>query len=770
MIYQSVIRSFCYLNSVVLIILSNVILYRQRKLDLVLSNIPKIAVTKCESPLISKEDCYHPALDVEVQFVTGNQNTIKPVYVYDFANADFYAFYDLVRNYDWNDLESISDPEMSLSEFYRILYSFFDKTVPVKHKAEFKLPHWFSLDLIRKIRLKNRLHGSGSHSAEFKQLGRAVKYQTRQEFQTYLGFIEENADVDPSSFWGYITSRTRGSGVPEEITFCNEKYTGSFEVANAFAQYFCGVFEPPNDGSDVMFDNCGNLELPRVTLDSVINSIKKLKAKKSVGTDNIPSYIFKGCIDIFAKPLVHIFNLSISKGVFPERLKEGVVIPLHKKGNTSEVENYRGITILNPIAKAFEYLLCDSIFNFVQNRIVQQQHGFVPDRATVSNLCVFSNYASNAIDSRKQMDVIFTDAEKAFDKVSHNLLLNKLINLGFSRNSITFFQSYLSNRPNSVRIGKELSEKYVATSGVPQGSNISPLLFTIFVNDLPECVKNAECLLFADDFKIFKVISSESDCIALQNDLDSVTHWFSKNKMFLNINKCFTMTFTRRINNLNFQYKINDEVLTRSDHCKDLGVTFQSNLRFNLHYQAILSKAFRMLGFIIRNTRHFRRIGTLIKLYNTFVRPHVEYASVIWSPTAECNKDLIERLQKIFLRYLYYKQYNIYPAFPVLVPYRNMLVTFNIQPLCDRRAIQSLLFIYYIVNNIKYKDFAIVNNIKLHVPKINLRLSNYAIFKTDVSSSSPLNNMLNICNSVLSNQNCDIFNTSVQGIRTLLNR
>ena len=99
-----------------------------------------------------------------------------------------------------------------------------------------------------------------------------------------------------------------------------------------------------------------------------------------------------------------------------------------------------------------------------------------------------------------------------------------------------------------------------------------------------------------------------------------------------------------------------------------------------------------------------------------------------------------------------------------------MLVTFNIQPLCDRRAIHSQLFIYYIVNNIKYKDFAIVNNIKLHVPKINLRLSNYAIFKTDVFSSSRLNNMLNICNSVLSNQNCDIFNTSVQGIRTLLNR
>ena len=231
--------------------------------------------------------------------------------------------------------------------------------------------------------------------------------------------------------------------------------------------------------------------------------------------------------------------------------------------------------------------------------------------------------------------------------------------------------------------------------------------------------------MYADDFKVYREIGDTEDCRKLQSDLDSISCWFQSNNMYLNADKCSVITYTRKVNVFKFDYSLNKASLTRHNKCKDLGVEFQSNLRFSDHYNSIINKAYRALGFVIRNSKHFKKIDSVVRLFNCLVRPHLEYAAVIWSPQTEVNINHIEKVQKRFLRYLYVRKYNEYPF---LVSYKSMLTSFKIQSLYDRRCMQSVLLIYNIVNSLKYKSSFLINYVNFYVPKINLRLQNNNIF------------------------------------------
>lgn len=770
-ISSSLMHFLCFNN---LVQVNSVYNFLGRRLDLVISNINNLAIQKCVSSLIV-EDNYHPSLRIDFSVKTTDVKKINSVYTYDYSKGNYLLLHSMMRDVNWDSLLNISNPNDCMSELYCKLYNVLDKTIPKKissksfHKRKF--PHWFSKDLIKKINIKNKMHRRNKFSIEFRDLRTSIKAQTKVEFREYHKNIEHNASLDPSGFWKFIKSKSQGNGVPEHIIHNDTSYEGSLDIANAFANYFKGVYEPSEiDVYSDFGDFWGNFDFVEITNDMTLAAIKKLKSKKSVSTDNIPSYIFKGCAEILAKPLTHLFNCALNTGVFPDTLKKSIVVPIYKKGGIDKIQNYRPINLLSPLAKVFEIILHENLQLLINEHIVKEQHGFLKDRSTISNLSVFTNSASLAIDNKQQLDVIYTDAEKAFDKVSHKLLLNKLIHFGLSKKAFELLKSYLTDRTCTVRIGNETSDAFTVTSGVPQGSNISPLLFILFVNDLPECIMHSECLLFADDFKIYKNVASESDCIDLQSDLTNVMTWFTNNKMFLNIEKCSFVSFTRKSTRINFEYRIHSETLTESRAIKDLGITFESNLRFNLHYRNMVNKAYQMLGFLIRNSKHFKQISTLSKLYNCLVRPHLEYASIIWTPTAECNRDLIEKIQKKFLRYLYFKQNGVYPVFPLLVSYKNMLSSFNFQDLHARRIVQCLIILYNIINNYKLNNSDLINNIKFHVPKISLRRTTNSNKTFNIYTvSSYMCHILDECNAVLSQFNIDIFHTNVKEINKILN-
>ena len=231
----------------------------------------------------------------------------------------------------------------------------------------------------------------------------------------------------------------------------------------------------------------------------------------------------------------------------------------------------------------------------------------------------------------EQLDVIYTDFAKAFDTVNFEILLFKLFNIGFNHKLIAWLRSYLTNRAMYVKYNSTLSSCFLGSSGVPQGSILGPLLFLLFINDISSNFQT--CLLFADDLKIFRQISSHNDIEHLQSELKKLTTRCIQNKLYLNTDKCFVLTFSRKNNPLLYDYNLNSVIISRKSHIKDLGVTYNSSFSFKLHIQNIKIKASKNLGMLKRTTLNFFDNSVLTSLFNTLVRPILEYNCVIWNPS-----------------------------------------------------------------------------------------------------------------------------------------
>jgi ribonuclease P/MRP protein subunit RPP40 len=280
----------------------------------------------------------------------------------------------------------------------------------------------------------------------------------------------------------------------------------------------------------------------------------------------------------------------------------------------------------------------------VRQLITERQHGFISGRSTNTNLACFTQFIADALDKNVQVDCIYTDFSKAFDKINHNVLLNKLDAYGFSQKLLTLFQSYLTDRTQAVVYNGYTSHSYSQTSGVPQESVLGPFLFLMYINDLSYHI-NCNFLLFADDLKIFHDIHSPVDCQSLQKDLDIISEWCAENDLQLNIAKCSIMTFSRKKQRIAHDYNLQNTILLRTSQYKDLGVTFDERLNFNEHINLIINSSVKMLGFIIRSTLCLQSSEVLVRLYIAYIRSKLEYCVLIWSPFYNYQRIHIEKVR-----------------------------------------------------------------------------------------------------------------------------
>lgn len=319
-------------------------------------------------------------------------------------------------------------------------------------------------------------------------------------------------------------------------------------------------------------------------------------------------------------------------------------------------------------------------------------------RSTVTNLLTFMHKCLTAVEHGQEIDCIYTDYSKAFDQLSHEIILFKLKMFGFPSGLITWISSYLQNRSYQVKFRNFFSNPFVAKSGVPQGSHLGPLLFILAINDVSFCIRHSEILIFADDMKIFKSINSTSDRLLLQHDLDSFVIWCNKNGLNLNPIKCQTMTFSKKRTPSYFDYKISQHSLGRVHSFKDLGVLFTSDLDFTEHINLIVNKANSMLGFIKRWAKEFQDPYVTLALYNCLVRPHLEYASQVWTPYYQIHINRLESVQRKFIRFAlkglpWSDPYN-------LPPYEHRIKLLQIQPLSQRRINNDIIFIHQLITGV----------------------------------------------------------------------
>ena len=431
-----------------------------------------------------------------------------------------------------------------------------------------------------------------------------------------------------------------------------------------------------------------------MSYDEVYHALVGLKSTCGAGPDDVPAIFLRNCAFSLTFPLTSLFNMSLQTGCFPDLWKESFVIPLHKAGDVSDVKNYRPISKLSSIAQMFDSLVHSKLSIVFGPCIIAQQHGFVRGKSTCTNLITLTERIAESFSERSQVDAVYTDFSKAFDKVNLSALIYKLRCSGMRGALLNWVKSYLTDRHQMVKLKDAFSRRFLVRSGVPQGSHLGPLLFTLFINDLSRYLNpRVQFLLFADDCKFFMKISSIDDCRGLQQGLDEFVRYCDLFSLRLNYEKCVKISFTRvSSGRIDYSYSLGGETVGEVSEVKDLGVTLDSHLTYRTHISRIRGKAFGMLGYVIRTCGDFTNMAAVKAVYFAYVRSHLEYCCQVWNTATVTDRLSLERIQRRFARFVYGKGLlsdGEHPEFH----YRPVLDALNLQSLECRRDRFDVIFL-----------------------------------------------------------------------------
>lgn len=431
---------------------------------------------------------------------------------------------------------------------------------------------------------------------------------------------------------------------------------------------------------------------------NVISTLSSLKASKATGLDKIPAKILKMASNIIAPSLAFIFNLSLATGIYVNDWKYARVSPLFKSDSRRKCENYRPISILPIVSKIFEKEVFRQVYSYLtENSMLSKfQSGFRPKHSTVTSLIQMCDEWLENMDNGRLNGVVFLDIRKAFDSINHNILLKKMeITFAISSTELQWFESYLMNRKQQCLINGHMSSPKLITCGVPQGSILGPLLFLLFINDLPDCLNSTTPCLYADDTQIFSSSENPNDLIeSLNADLVNICNWLRANRLQIHPTKTKFM-YIGSSHNLNNNLSdhpvlVNNLPVTRSTTQKCLGVEIDERLTWEKHIEMICKKASSGIG-AIRRIKPFVPSDNLQTIYKALVQPYLEYCSPLWGNCGKLLKDKLQRFQSRAARVITGASYDIRSAY--------ILDSLGWETLDSRRKNAKSILMYKILND-----------------------------------------------------------------------
>ena len=514
------------------------------------------------------------------------------------------------------------------------------------------------------------------------------------QFNTYVG--------DSKMTWKILNEfspRTMNSKL--ELRIDEEIISDPLSVANAFNEHFTTPVinidsVHPTDTSPMFTKS--KFVFSTITEDDVLKELSFLATDKASGLDDIHPRLLKEGAPFISAPLTHMFNVSLKTGRNPRDWKRSRVTPVFKNGDKTDPNNYRPISIISSVMKVLEKLLDNQVRQYLkENNILSKcQSGFRPLHSTNTAVIDLNDYFLRNVDEGLLTGGLFLDLKRAFDTVRYVLLLRKLQRYGFGEHEIAWFTDYFSGREQCVCINNVCSDFRPVTIGVPQGSLLGPLLFSLFIDDLCKIdyASSTKVCLYADDTAVFvKSKNAEDISKTLQVEIDKICDWLHINCLALNIKKtkCMLIGSKGRLKNSRLSLNHKGASIEQVKSFRYLGVIIDSNLKWDEHIAMVRSKIASATGRVQR-IKHYLPKRILLLLYYSLFLPHIDYCNVVWGKTTQFN---LQKLQKIQNRYA-----RMVLKADFLTPHKEMLQTLQWQSVTQRIQYNTSLMMYKIMNNL----------------------------------------------------------------------
>lgn len=577
-----------------------------------------------------------------------SQFTYRPM-----SNISISGFLESLDCEDWGGIYESPDPNVSFNAFINIFLLQYNNWFPVKtiNKTVCN-KNWVTReikDMSQTLRDLYYLKVNNPSDAELSEHYKKYK-------QYYHKFVEQAKKAEISSkingarnvqktSWGIINQMTRNKRESRSLSTMkinNKTVSEPSEIANYINSFYLslGQNRGPPDGRacEGMPRNDKSFFLHPVTEAGVFTVLMNLNNSSTTDIYDLTSIFLKKCARHIIAPLTHIFNSMFTTGIFPDKMKTAKVIPVYKKGNKEEVENYRPISILPVISKVAEKIMHDQLMKFLTSCTIlaNEQHGFLSGRSTSTAAFQLTREVLERLEGGEVVLGAFLDLSKAFDLVDHAILLEKLECYGIRGTPLNLLESYLGDRKQLVQIeleGRVVTSKLMACGpcSVPQGSILGPLLFNLYINDLPVAIKNpsSSLTLYADDVSL--IASGKQPTLTKEvvtTSLDSVSKWLSTNSLKLNNKKTELMAFGNRGTEVR-DVDVCGDTIRPTDKLKFLGLHLDPSLKWSVHTE-FLSKKLSSVCSMLRKLSKVCPMNTLLTAYYGNFHSIMTYCVEIW--------------------------------------------------------------------------------------------------------------------------------------------
>ena len=644
--------------------------------------------------------CDHNMLEFELCLDSNKEPIDLPLY-FCYQQGDYESFNAELRKTKWEDRFSSNTTIQTVYDgFLETVNILTKKYVPRKrYKKNVKQPS----HILKMAKAKNVLYKKYKLDRSLRNEYKALSVAYDEAVSTWHREIEEKVCSSRSSrnFYKYANKTLKHRPtIPPLQSENGEYHTTDDDKANLLNNVFHTVFITDNGNKlDIppRIEPESNLKDIIISPQTVLNALRSIPPKTSNTPDNFPGFLLRKIGPTISKFLSLLFNLSLSSNEIPLQWKTALVSAIHKKGSKHSPNNYRPISLTSVICRLFENILCSNLLNHlsVNDLLSSSQHGFLPLCSTTTQLLQALNEWTQAFYEKTDVNVIYTDLAKAFDKVSHPKLFEVVKSYGIDGSVIKWIVNFLTGRTQRVCVNRAISKPLPVLSGVPQGSVVGPLLFLLFIDDISRISTETTAVsLFADDMKIYS-----SDPIDLQRALNRACSFFKDRQLSLAHEKCEKITLSKKKSDSTFY--LEDFQVKETDIVKDLGVFITSDLKWESHTSQIKRSAFQKCYLILKSFKS-NCIWTLLKGYITFVRPTMEYATQVWNPYLKKDIRSLESVQRFFTKKICNRCGIPFSS------YYDRLYKLNLKTLEYRRVAADLLMVYKILHclvKLNFDDF-----------------------------------------------------------------